>query len=186
MRSIVTELIPASRYQDATTSPSASARIRLVCAPRPPHLPPTFSDDRETPLLPGRRRAKMCPRFARRRKHACLRHFNTTGKSSEAREKLSRPSLPFRIDRATARAQSRTIARAHAHPGTTAPRERTRRSKSAGGFGFPDCQFTLLVFVRDAPTMILRRPNRFHFSTQFRPATQFHSSESKGVGGGTH
>ena len=55
---IVTSLIPASGYQDATTSPSATGafvscacRVHRICCP-------TFSDDRETPLLPGRRRAE--------------------------------------------------------------------------------------------------------------------------------
>jgi hypothetical protein len=33
----------------------------------------------------------------------------------------------------------------------------------------------LLIFAPDAAAMFLPRPNRFHFSTQFRPPTHLHS-----------
>jgi hypothetical protein len=58
---ITTGLIPASGYQDATTSPSALMRLvfALHCVHR--IFRPTFSDDRETPLLAGGRRAEKCP-----------------------------------------------------------------------------------------------------------------------------
>jgi hypothetical protein len=48
---IVASLMPASRHQDHTTSPSASQRIRLVHCPRPSLPAPNVRDDRETPLL---------------------------------------------------------------------------------------------------------------------------------------
>ena len=50
-RSIVACLIPASGYQDATTSPSAT-RAFVSCACCVHRIPcPTFCDDRETPLM---------------------------------------------------------------------------------------------------------------------------------------
>jgi len=58
---ITTGLIPASGYQDATTSPSATGAF-VLCACRVHRIfRPTFSDDRETPLLAGGRRAEKCP-----------------------------------------------------------------------------------------------------------------------------
>src|SRR6201999_2345901 len=44
-------LIPASRYQDATTSPSASPAFVVRKPKRPPLPAPNVRDDRETPLL---------------------------------------------------------------------------------------------------------------------------------------
>jgi hypothetical protein len=46
-------LISASGYQDHTTSPSATGRLRLVRRPRPSHPAPNVRDDRETPLFIG-------------------------------------------------------------------------------------------------------------------------------------
>ena len=53
------DLTPASRRQDHTTSPYASASfVRALFArltlPRPPHPVPYVRDDRETPLCVGR------------------------------------------------------------------------------------------------------------------------------------
>ena len=64
-RIISADLIPASRYQDATTSPSAP-RAFVCCAHRVHRIfRPTFSDDRETPLS-GREKTReevpvICP-----------------------------------------------------------------------------------------------------------------------------
>jgi hypothetical protein len=52
-------LIPASGYQDATTSPSAFACVRLSHGKRPPHPAPNVRDDRETPLCSGARDAGL-------------------------------------------------------------------------------------------------------------------------------
>ena len=49
-----TDLTPASRRQDHTTSPSASQRSRQQRRLRPPHPAPYVRDDRETPLCVGR------------------------------------------------------------------------------------------------------------------------------------
>ena len=51
--SIVAGLMPASRHQDHTLSPSVATIVRLSTWPRPPHPYPTFRDDREAPLLIG-------------------------------------------------------------------------------------------------------------------------------------
>jgi hypothetical protein len=51
--SIVARLMPASRHQDHTTSPSASACVRRSQPARPPHPAPNVYDDRETPLMRG-------------------------------------------------------------------------------------------------------------------------------------
>jgi hypothetical protein len=45
-----TNLTPASRRQDHTTSPSAEKRPRQKRYQRPPHPVPNVRDDRETPL----------------------------------------------------------------------------------------------------------------------------------------
>src|SRR6185437_14143570 len=63
------ELIPASRYQDATTSPSATMRIRLLRHRVHRIFRPTFSDDRETPLVraeDARRSARDLPDVTRK------------------------------------------------------------------------------------------------------------------------
>jgi hypothetical protein len=44
-------LMPASRHQDHTTSPSAGRGARPAPRPRPSHPAPNVRDDRETPLL---------------------------------------------------------------------------------------------------------------------------------------
>ena len=49
--SIVTDLIPASGYQNATTSPSAIMRLRRLRQRRPPHPALNTCDDREAPSL---------------------------------------------------------------------------------------------------------------------------------------
>jgi len=49
--SIVADLMPASRHQNHTASPSAGPRIRLMRRPRPPHPAPNVRDDRDTPLV---------------------------------------------------------------------------------------------------------------------------------------
>jgi hypothetical protein len=54
MRSIITNLTPASRRQDHTTSPSASAPFVSRAPSRPPHPAPNVRDDRDTPLLRAR------------------------------------------------------------------------------------------------------------------------------------
>jgi hypothetical protein len=54
-------LISASRYQDATTSPSAWPRVRLMRDKRPPHPAPNVRDDRETPLMRGHRTREQMP-----------------------------------------------------------------------------------------------------------------------------
>jgi hypothetical protein len=59
MRSIIARLMPASRHQDHTTSPSASQRIRLMRRPRPSLPAPNVRDDRETPLVRARDARKM-------------------------------------------------------------------------------------------------------------------------------
>src|SRR5271168_4200887 len=51
MRSIIADLMPASRHQDHTTSPSTSQCIRLMHWPRPSLPAPNVCDDRETPLV---------------------------------------------------------------------------------------------------------------------------------------
>jgi hypothetical protein len=48
------DLIPASRNQDHTASPSALRRARPAHRMRPPHSAPHVRDDRETPLLRAR------------------------------------------------------------------------------------------------------------------------------------
>jgi hypothetical protein len=54
-RSLLLEnLIPASGYQDATTSPSANTRTRLMRAPRPSHPASRFVTIAHTPLLSRR------------------------------------------------------------------------------------------------------------------------------------
>src|ERR1700689_1481333 len=58
---ITANLIPASGYQDATTSPSATGAFVLCACCVHRIFCPTFSDDRETPLLAGRRRPEKCP-----------------------------------------------------------------------------------------------------------------------------
>jgi len=50
---IATDLIPASGYQNATTSPSAVMSFVGWHASRPSHPAPNVRDDRETPLLIG-------------------------------------------------------------------------------------------------------------------------------------
>src|SRR6202035_3357180 len=45
-----TNLTPASRRQDHTTSPSAAERVRQ-CASSVHHIPPRVRDDRDTPLM---------------------------------------------------------------------------------------------------------------------------------------
>jgi len=52
--SIAADLIPASGYQDATTSPSAFVPFVVPEPKRPPHPAPNVRDDRETPLMWGR------------------------------------------------------------------------------------------------------------------------------------
>jgi hypothetical protein len=54
LRILPRRLMPASRHQNHTTSPSASQRIRLLRRKRPPHPASNVRDDRDTPLL-GRR-----------------------------------------------------------------------------------------------------------------------------------
>jgi hypothetical protein len=59
MRSIIANLTPASGRQDHTTSPYAASPFvhapkRATTLPCPPHLCPTFRDDRDTPLFAGR------------------------------------------------------------------------------------------------------------------------------------
>jgi hypothetical protein len=51
---IFANLIPASGYQDATTSPSAISHTRLVHDPRPSHPASRFVTIAHTPLLPRR------------------------------------------------------------------------------------------------------------------------------------
>src|ERR1700721_2199304 len=55
MRSIITNLTPASGRHDHTTSPSATAPFVLRCC-RVPRVPPRVRDDREPPLFETRRR----------------------------------------------------------------------------------------------------------------------------------
>jgi hypothetical protein len=50
MRSIITNLTPASRRQDHTTSPSAPA-LFVYSAAHVHRIPPLVRDDRDTPLL---------------------------------------------------------------------------------------------------------------------------------------
>ena len=49
--SIVANLMPASRHQNHTTSPSAPCAARLAASSRPPHPAPDVRDDRDTPLM---------------------------------------------------------------------------------------------------------------------------------------
>jgi hypothetical protein len=53
-------LIPASGYQNATTSPSAHSRVRLAHDKRPSHPASNVRDDRDTPLLVGAGWAEKC------------------------------------------------------------------------------------------------------------------------------
>ena len=85
--SIVTRLIPASRYQDATTSPSAFTCVRLAQRKRPPLPAPNVRDDRETPLVIGHRMRDVVLLICPTAQLDDLRHINTTGKSGGAREK---------------------------------------------------------------------------------------------------
>src|ERR1700738_1851419 len=48
---LLADLTPASRRQDHTTSPSASAPFVNPRCPRPPHPVPYVRDDRDTPLM---------------------------------------------------------------------------------------------------------------------------------------
>jgi hypothetical protein len=70
MRSIVDNLMPASRHQDHTTSPSASQRIRLVHCPRPSLPAPNVREDRETPLV----RSAGCAEDATDLRSGAMRH----------------------------------------------------------------------------------------------------------------
>src|ERR1700754_2591739 len=51
---LLKNLTPASRRQDHTTSPSASAPFVSRAPSRPPHPAPNVRDDRDTPLLRAR------------------------------------------------------------------------------------------------------------------------------------
>ena len=112
--SIVTRLIPASRYQDATTSPSATSAF-VCCAVHVHRSPrPTFVTIGQTPLFIGHGMREnvllICPTAQRRG----LRQINTTGKSVAAAKNLSSgrrwPGLvmPGRIADANYGAQLRT------------------------------------------------------------------------------
>ena len=59
--SIVARLMPASRHQDHTTSPSASNALRPAHRQRPPHPAPNVRDDRDTPLVKGRETGEEVP-----------------------------------------------------------------------------------------------------------------------------
>jgi hypothetical protein len=59
MRSIITELTPASRRQDHTTSPSAGCAARLAALLRPSPPAPNVRDGRDTPLMRARDSASL-------------------------------------------------------------------------------------------------------------------------------
>jgi hypothetical protein len=79
--SILANLMPASRHQNHTTSPSANRRIRQLRSSRPSHPAPNVRDDREAPLLrardarinagdlPDGATARACDQLARRANH---------------------------------------------------------------------------------------------------------------------
>jgi hypothetical protein len=80
---ISASLIPASGYQDATTSPSAGHAF-VFCALRVHRIfRPTFGDDRETPLLTGRKTRGNLPVICPSSQASRLRQIGTTGKSGE-------------------------------------------------------------------------------------------------------
>jgi hypothetical protein len=81
--------ISASRYQDHATSPSATCAL-VSCAVRVHRIfRPTFSDDRETSLLIGRKTREELPVICPPSQDERLRHFGTTGKSGAAGEIVS-------------------------------------------------------------------------------------------------
>ena len=87
--SIAADLISASRYQDATTSPSACQCIRLTHQKRPPLPAPNVRDDRETPLFIEHGMAGIVPVIWGGDQPRGLRPINATGKSGAAAEMLS-------------------------------------------------------------------------------------------------
>jgi hypothetical protein len=84
------QLIPASRDQDATTSPSALRCVRL-CIESVHRIPrPTLVTIGQTPLLIGHRTGEEEPLICPTAQATRLRHFNATGKSVCESERLSR------------------------------------------------------------------------------------------------
>jgi hypothetical protein len=79
--SIAVDLTPASRHQDATTSPSVATSFVFSTSPRPPHPAPNVRDDREAPLFFGNETREVLKMICPTRQAKCLRHDGTTGKS---------------------------------------------------------------------------------------------------------
>jgi hypothetical protein len=99
------ELMPASRHQDHTASPSASYHSSKIHQ-RPSHPAPNVRDDRETPLLSGAGRPKLvaviCP-TAQAEFFKPARPIGTTGKSVATMKILSIASfsVPDAMQRVT-------------------------------------------------------------------------------------
>ena len=83
-------LISASGYQDHTTSPSATGRLRLVRRPRPSHPAPNVRDDRETPLFIGHRTTQLYCCFYQMKKRKIFR----LGTGQEGKSAAAMISLP--------------------------------------------------------------------------------------------
>src|SRR5579871_2685005 len=85
-------LTSASRCQDHTTPPSASAALVCRDQRRPSHPAPNVRDDREAPLLIEHRTRGNLPVICPTSQASGLRHINATGKSLRARQTLSSES----------------------------------------------------------------------------------------------
>ena len=109
-RSIVADLISASRYQDHTALPSAPVRSSRA-SPRPSHPAPNVRDDRDTPLqrvrdsgkcaadLPDVTSESACGRLARRANHL-PRLDGVSRESCYSGSCSRRETCPYVVDRA--------------------------------------------------------------------------------------
>jgi len=87
---IVADLTPASRRQDHMASPSATCALvwSACCVHR--IFRPTFSDDRETPLMRAEDAQECAADLGERSTARALRPIGTTGKSVDAPKRVSR------------------------------------------------------------------------------------------------
>jgi hypothetical protein len=83
------DVMPASRHQDHTTSPSAFIIARQSMRQRPSHPAPNVRDDREAPSLEGRGTREEVPVICPTSQAIGLRQINATGKSGPAGKTVS-------------------------------------------------------------------------------------------------